>query len=112
MTTDRAQKQDEAEQASGYLGRLLQSLHPEIELLDTLLGRCTQIDNVIVGLRLGRRLPAIKPIRTEKDYEVALARIDALMDAEPGTPGFDDLDILVDLVQFYESKESWEKDDD
>ena len=31
-------------------------------------------------------MSTIKPIRTEADYEAALARIDALMDAEPGTP--------------------------
>ena len=46
----------------------------------------------------------IKPIRTERDYEDALARIDALMDAAPGSPEFDELDILVDLVELYESK--------
>jgi len=46
----------------------------------------------------------IKPIRTAEDYEAALVRIDALMDAEPGTPEFDDLDVLVDLVELYESK--------
>jgi len=46
----------------------------------------------------------IKPIRTKEDYEAALVRIDALMDAEPGTPEFDDLDVLVDLVELYESK--------
>ena len=46
----------------------------------------------------------IKPIRTEKDYEAALARIDALMDAEPGGAEFDELDVLADLVEFHESK--------
>jgi len=46
----------------------------------------------------------IKPIRTEKDYEAALARIDALMDAEPGSAEFDELDVLADLVELYESK--------
>ncbi len=46
----------------------------------------------------------IKPIRTEKDYEAALARIDALMEAKPGSTEFDDLDVLVDLVEHYESK--------
>ena len=46
----------------------------------------------------------IKPIRTEKDYEVALARIDALMDAEPGSAEFDEIDVLADLVELYESK--------
>ncbi len=46
----------------------------------------------------------IKPIRTEKDYEAALARIDALMDEEPGSAGFDELDVLTDLAELYESK--------
>ena len=46
----------------------------------------------------------IKPVRTEQDYEDALARIDALMDAAPGSPEFDELDVLVDLVEHYESK--------
>lgn len=46
----------------------------------------------------------IKPIRTEEDYEAALARIDALMDAEPGSPEGDELDVLTDLVELYESR--------
>ncbi len=46
----------------------------------------------------------IKPIRTEADYEGALARIDALMDAEPGTPEGEELDVLTDLVEHYEAK--------
>ena len=47
----------------------------------------------------------IKPIRTERDYEEALARIDALMDAVPGNPEFDELDVLADLVELYESRD-------
>lgn len=46
----------------------------------------------------------ITPIRTEKDYTLALKRIDALMDAEPNTKEFDELDILVTLVEAYEEK--------
>ena len=46
----------------------------------------------------------IKPVRTEEDYEYALARIDALMDAEPGSVEFDEFDVLVDLVELFESK--------
>ncbi len=46
----------------------------------------------------------IRPVRTEDDYEAALARIDALMGAEPGTPDGRELDVLVDLVEFYESR--------
>ena len=46
----------------------------------------------------------IKPIRTEKDYEAALARIDALMEEEPGSVEFNELDVLADLVELYETK--------
>ena len=45
-----------------------------------------------------------KPIRTEADYAAALARVDELMEAEPGTPEGEELDVLVDLVELYESK--------
>ena len=46
----------------------------------------------------------IKPIRTEEDHKRALERIDKIFDAEEGTPEGDELDVLVDLVMFYESK--------
>jgi HTH-type transcriptional regulator/antitoxin HigA len=45
---------------------------------------------------------AIHPIRTEADYEAALARVDALMNAGPGTPDGDHLDVLVTLIEAYE----------
>ena len=44
----------------------------------------------------------IKPVRTEEEYEAALARIEVLMDAEPDTPEDEELDLLVDLVLLYE----------
>ena len=44
----------------------------------------------------------IEPIRTEADYESALARIDELMGAELGSPEGRELDALVDLVDLYE----------
>ena len=47
---------------------------------------------------------SIKAIRTEADYEAALARIDALMDAELGTTDGEELDVLTDLVEHYEEK--------
>ncbi len=46
----------------------------------------------------------IKPIRTEEDHRRALARIDEIFDAEEGTPEGDELEVLVDLVMYYESK--------
>ena len=46
----------------------------------------------------------VKPVRMESDYVAALARVDELMDAELGSPEGEELDILVDLVELYESK--------
>ena len=46
----------------------------------------------------------VKPIRTEEDLESALARIYELMDATPGTDESEELDVLTDLVEHYESK--------
>ena len=46
----------------------------------------------------------VRAIRSEADYRAALARIDALMDAEPGTPESEELDVLVDLVELYEEE--------
>ncbi len=46
----------------------------------------------------------IEPVRSERDHEAALGRISELMDAEPGSPEGDELDILVDLVELYESR--------
>lgn len=46
----------------------------------------------------------IAPIKTESDYDAALAAIDRLMDAEPNTPRGDRLDVLVTLVEAYEAK--------
>ncbi len=41
-------------------------------------------------------------IKTEKDYETALSRIEALMDAKPGTAEMDALELLTALVEMYE----------
>lgn len=46
----------------------------------------------------------IKPIHSEADYVESFTRIDALMDAKPGTPEGDELDILATLVEAYEEK--------
>ena len=43
-------------------------------------------------------------IRTEAEYERTLARIEALMDAEPGTPEMDELELLSLLVEHYEDE--------
>jgi HTH-type transcriptional regulator/antitoxin HigA len=44
----------------------------------------------------------IKPIKTEKDYDLALERVNTLFDAEPNTVEADELDILVTLIEKYE----------
>ena len=48
----------------------------------------------------------IRPIRNETDYDEALAEIDSLMGVAPGTPESDRLEVLVTLVERYES-EHW-----
>ncbi len=44
----------------------------------------------------------IKPIKTDEDYQTALAEIDCLFDASPNTPEADRLEVLMILVQAYE----------
>ncbi|RUA27422.1 MAG: transcriptional regulator [Bacteroidetes bacterium] len=44
----------------------------------------------------------IKPIRNEADYDAALSKIEKLMDAVPGTPEYDLLEVLSLLVEKYE----------
>lgn len=46
----------------------------------------------------------LKPIRTERDHDAALAEIARLWGAKPGTPAGDRLDILATLVDAYESQ--------
>ncbi|HJT12518.1 MAG TPA: transcriptional regulator [Dongiaceae bacterium] len=46
----------------------------------------------------------VRAIKTEQDYEIVLAEIEALMDAEPDTPDGDRLDVLTALVDAYEAK--------
>lgn len=47
---------------------------------------------------------AIKPIKTDVDYRDALAEVERLFDAAPETPGGDRLEVLVTLIQAYETK--------
>jgi HTH-type transcriptional regulator/antitoxin HigA len=46
----------------------------------------------------------IKPIRNENEYELALNRVEALMDAKPGSEEFDELEVLSTLINDYEAK--------
>lgn len=45
----------------------------------------------------------VKPVRNEADYDAALAAIDRLMGAAPGTLEGDELDVLVTLVEAWEA---------
>ena len=46
----------------------------------------------------------IKPIRTESDYRETLKEVEGLMSAEKNTPEGEKLDVLVTLIEVYESK--------
>ena len=46
----------------------------------------------------------IKPIRSEADYQAALAEIERLWGAKLGTPAGDRLDVLATLIDAYESE--------
>jgi HTH-type transcriptional regulator / antitoxin HigA len=46
----------------------------------------------------------IRVIKTESDYAAALARMEKLMDAKPGTSQGDDLEILTVLIHDYEGR--------
>jgi HTH-type transcriptional regulator/antitoxin HigA len=46
----------------------------------------------------------IKPVKTKKDYQSALKKIEELFNAKPDTPDGDLLEVLVTLVESYEQK--------
>ena len=46
----------------------------------------------------------IKPIKSEKDYQEALKRLDELFDAKIGTPESDEADIWALLIDNYENE--------
>lgn len=46
----------------------------------------------------------LKPIRTEADYEAALAEVERLWGAKSGTPKGDRLDVLATLIDAYEAR--------
>ena len=45
----------------------------------------------------------LRPIQTEREYEAALAEIERLFDAKPGTPEGDHLQVWTPLVEAHES---------
>jgi len=53
---------------------------------------------------LSEGLVAVRPLRSEADYERTLQEIETLFSAPPGTPDADRLDVLTALVEAYEAK--------
>jgi HTH-type transcriptional regulator / antitoxin HigA len=45
-------------------------------------------------------------IKTQKEYRTALRRTEELMDARPGTPQGDELELLAALIEIYEEEHS------
>lgn len=45
-----------------------------------------------------------KIIKTDEEYEATLARIEEIFHSEPGTPEFDEMELLVSLVERYENE--------
>src|SRR4051794_25226130 len=45
----------------------------------------------------------VKPIRSKKDYEAALAEVEGLWRSKSGTPDGDRLDVLATLIDAYEA---------
>ena len=45
----------------------------------------------------------IKPIKTKKDYDQALLRLEVIFDAKKGTPKGDELEVLGMLIDNYEN---------
>ena len=46
----------------------------------------------------------IKPIKTKKDYQIALNRLEQIFDAKPGTKEGDELEVLGLLIDKYEQE--------
>ncbi|WP_121355397.1 helix-turn-helix domain-containing protein [Flavisolibacter nicotianae] len=46
----------------------------------------------------------IKPIKTKKDYQAAMNRLEVIFDAKPGTPEGDELEVLGILIDKYEQE--------
>jgi antitoxin component HigA of HigAB toxin-antitoxin module len=44
-----------------------------------------------------------KVLKTEADYEAALAHLETLMDAKPGSPEEDELEVFAVLIEDYEA---------
>ena len=57
-----------------------------------------------IGTKIMSMSNAIKPIRSKKDHAAALAEIELLWNAKPGTAEAERLDVLATLVDAYEAQ--------
>lgn len=46
----------------------------------------------------------IKPIRNDEDLQAAFRRLEAIFQADEGTPEADEMEVLVTLIEAYENK--------
>lgn len=46
----------------------------------------------------------IKPLKTEKDYQKAIKRLEVIFDAHPGSKEGDELEMLAILIEKYEDE--------
>jgi HTH-type transcriptional regulator/antitoxin HigA len=46
----------------------------------------------------------IKPIRNDEELQAAFQRLEAIFQAEPGSPEADEMEVLVTLIEAYENK--------
>ena len=49
-------------------------------------------------------MTSIKPIKTKRDYQAALSRLEVIFDSKPGTSEGDELEILGMLIDKYENE--------
>jgi HTH-type transcriptional regulator/antitoxin HigA len=60
--------------------------------------------NMTKWMQIKYEAMTIKPIKTKKDYQAAMNRLDAIFDSKPGTPTGDELEILTMLIEKYEDE--------
>ena len=53
---------------------------------------------------MSNRCEMLRPIKTDADYEAALARVAELMDCEDDSPEGEELDLLATLIEVYDDK--------
>jgi HTH-type transcriptional regulator/antitoxin HigA len=55
-------------------------------------------------MQIKYEIMTIKPIKTKKDYQAAMNRLDVIFHAKPGTLTGDELEILTMLIEKYEDE--------